>query len=45
VHPFDYWPKALTGLALSGELVHEDNGDLNDSWGGYAEIGTTSPSG
>jgi hypothetical protein len=39
VHPFDYWPKALTGLALSGELVHEDNGHLNDSWGGYAEIG------
>ena len=39
VHPFDYWPKALTGLALSGELVHQDNGDLNDSWGGYAEVG------
>jgi hypothetical protein len=39
VHPFDYWPKALAGLVLSAELVHEDNGDLNDSWGGYAEIG------
>jgi hypothetical protein len=39
VHPFDYLPRGLTGLALTAELVHEDNGNLNDSWGGYAEIG------
>jgi hypothetical protein len=39
VHPFDYLPLGLTGLVLSAEGVHEDNGDLNDSWGGYGEIG------
>jgi hypothetical protein len=39
VHPFDYLPRSLTGLVLSAEVVHEDNGDLNDSWGGYGEIG------
>jgi hypothetical protein len=39
VHPFHYFPLGLTGLVLSGEVVHEDNGDLNDSWGGYGEIG------
>jgi hypothetical protein len=39
VHPFDYLALGFTGLVLSGEIVHEDNGDLNDSWGGYGEIG------
>jgi Alginate export len=39
VHPYEYLPLHLPGLVLSAELVHEDNGDLNDSWGGYAEIG------
>jgi hypothetical protein len=40
VHPFDYLPgELLPGLVLSAELVHEDNGNLNDSWGGYAELG------
>jgi len=40
VHPFDYLPgEWLPGLVLSAELVHEDNGNLNDSWGGYAELG------
>jgi hypothetical protein len=29
----------LPGLWLSGELVYEENGSLNQSWGGYAEIG------
>jgi hypothetical protein len=29
----------LPGLKVSGEIVHEKNGSLNDSWGGYAEIG------
>jgi hypothetical protein len=28
----------LPGLRLSGELAHEKNGSLNDSWGGFAEI-------
>jgi hypothetical protein len=35
VHPL----AALPGLVLSGELVYEENGDLNQSFGGYAEIG------
>ena len=39
IRPFDYFSRGLTGLVVSAELVHEDNGDLNDSWGGYAEIG------
>jgi hypothetical protein len=30
---------ALSGLRLLGELVHQRNGDRNDSWGGYAEVG------
>jgi hypothetical protein len=29
---------SLPGLSLSGELVYEENGSLNQSWGGYAEI-------
>ena len=39
VYPFDHLPKLLPGLSISAEAVHEDNGNLNDSWGGYAEIG------
>jgi hypothetical protein len=29
----------LPGLALAGELVYEKNGRLNESWGGYVEVG------
>jgi hypothetical protein len=39
LHPFARLARVLTGLVLSAELVHEDNGNLNDSWGGYAEVG------
>jgi hypothetical protein len=35
VHPLAFRP----GLVLSGEMVYETNGDLNKSWGRYAEIG------
>jgi hypothetical protein len=35
VHPLERLP----GLVLEAELVREDNGRWNDSWGGYAEIG------
>jgi hypothetical protein len=35
LRPFERLP----GLVLQGELVYEDNGDLNQSWGGYAEVG------
>jgi hypothetical protein len=28
----------LPGLSLSAELVYQENGSLNQSWGGYAEI-------
>jgi hypothetical protein len=35
VHPFHRLP----GLVLMGEVVYEKNGRLNESWGGYAEIG------
>jgi hypothetical protein len=34
-------PSPLAGLRLSGELARETNGRLNDSWGGYAEVGYT----
>jgi hypothetical protein len=35
VHPL----ARLPGLVLSGELVYETNDALNESWGGYTEIG------
>jgi hypothetical protein len=35
VHPL----ARLPGLVFSAELVYEKNGDLNESWGGYAELG------
>jgi hypothetical protein len=35
VHPL----ARLPGLVFSAELVYEKNGDLNESWGGYAEMG------
>jgi hypothetical protein len=35
VHPLD----ALPGFALSAELVYQENGSLNQSWGGYTEVG------
>jgi hypothetical protein len=35
VHPLTQLP----GLVLAGELVYEKNGRLNESWGGYAEVG------
>jgi hypothetical protein len=35
VHPL----ARLPGLVLSGEAVYEKNEDLNESWGGYGEIG------
>jgi hypothetical protein len=35
VHPLERLP----GLVLSAELVYEENSDVNQSWGGYAEIG------
>ena len=35
VHPL----ASLPGLVLSGELVYEKNSDVNQSWGGYAEVG------
>jgi hypothetical protein len=33
----------LPGLRLLGELVHESNGERNDSWGGYLEAGYDFP--
>jgi hypothetical protein len=30
---------SLPGLELSAELVYEENGTQNQSWGGYAEVG------
>jgi hypothetical protein len=30
---------SLPGLALSAELVYEENGSVNQSWGGYVEVG------
>jgi hypothetical protein len=35
VHPLQQVP----GLVFSAELVYERNGDVNESWGGYAEVG------
>ena len=35
VHPLE----SLPGLVLTAELVYEENGSQNESWGGYAEIG------
>jgi hypothetical protein len=35
VHPLE----SLPGLVLSAELVYEENGTQNQSWGGYTEIG------
>ena len=35
VKPLD----SLPGLALSAELVYEENGSVNQSWGGYVEVG------
>jgi hypothetical protein len=35
VHPLE----GLPGLVLSAELVYERNGSLNESWGGYTELG------
>jgi hypothetical protein len=31
--------ESLPGLALSAELVYEENSSVNQSWGGYAEVG------
>jgi hypothetical protein len=35
VHPLDFLP----GLVISGELTYEKNDRVNESWGGYAEVG------
>lgn len=35
VHPLD----GLPGLVLSAELAYERNGSVNESWGGYTELG------
>lgn len=35
IHPLERLP----GLVFSAELVYEKNGRVNESWGGYAELG------